>query len=148
MTNGCALEWWTKIQSQDQEQPCHSGSDCSQVFNGGPSSVFLRLSRFSAPLEMESQFGCVVSRRDEVRATESRQKIEECGLVCQVDNSKTQAPLIAIAVKEVVVAHCRVKQISWCDARWIVVHVECPEFRKDYSCCTTGGLTIRQYITS
>ena len=99
-------------------------------------------------LEMETQLSRVVSRLHEVRATKRRQKVEERGLVCQVDGGKSQAPFITIAVKEVVVAHCRVKQVPRRDARWIVVHVKCPEFRKNYSRCTARWLTIRQHITS
>lgn len=83
-----------------------------------------------------------------MRATESRQKVEECGFVCQVDGSKTQAPLVTITVKEVVVTHCSVKEIPRRDAGRIVVHVKRPQLRKNYSRCAARWLTIREYITS
>ena len=115
---------------------------------GSTISIRIALRDGEDHLKVEAQFSCVVSRSNEVRATESRQKVEECGFVCQVDGSKTQAPLVTITVKEVVVAHCGVKEIPRRDAGWIVVHVKRPKFRKNYSRCTARWLTIREYITS
>ena len=97
---------------------------------------------------METQFSRVVSRLDEVGAAESGEKVKERRLVCQVDGGKPQVPLVTIAMKEVVVAHCRVKQIPRRDTCRIVVHVKRPEFRKNYSRCTARWLTIREYVTS
>src|ERR1700676_4209433 len=99
-------------------------------------------------LEMEPEFRRIRSRSHEVGSAEGRQEVVECGLVCQVDDGESQAPLIMIAMKEVVIADCGVEQMTRCDAGWILVQVECPDFRKDDSGCRTGRQTIRTYYVA
>ena len=89
-------------------------------------------------LEVEPEFRRICSWSHEVCPTKRRQKVVERRLICQVNNGKPQAPLIVIAVKEVVIADGSVKQMPRRDARWIMVDVECPEFREGYSGCATG----------
>ena len=87
---------------------------------------------------MKSQLRGIGSWSHEVRTTEGRQKVVECGLVGQVDDGKSQAPPIVIAVKEIVIADCSVKQMPRRDAGWIMVYVERADSREDYSCRATG----------
>src|SRR5260370_31589674 len=69
-------------------------------------------------LEVEAELRRVGSRRDEVRPAERRQEVKERGLVRQVDDREAQAPLVAITMKQVVIAHAGVKQIAWHHPRW------------------------------
>ena len=71
--------------------------------------------------EMEAQLRRVCPWSNEVRPTEGRQEVVECGFVRQVDDGKSQTPLMVIAVKEVVIADGSVKQMSRRDACWIMV---------------------------
>ena len=56
-----------------------------------------------------------------MRAAEGGKEVVERLFVGQVDDCEAQAPLIAVAVKEIIVAHRHVKQIPPFDARRIVV---------------------------
>ena len=55
-------------------------------------------------LEMEAYGARECPRRQVVRPAERRKKIVEGVLVCQIDHFQTRTPLIAVVVKEVVIA--------------------------------------------
>lgn len=76
-------------------------------------------------LEVEGELNGFGSRRDEVRPAERGEEVVQGGLVRQVDDRQAQAPLIAVAVEQVVIAHAGVKQVAWSNAGWIVVLVKC-----------------------
>src|SRR5229473_1381843 len=58
---------------------------------------------------------------------ERRKKVEERGLVRQVDDREAQTPLVAVAMEKVVIAHASVKQIARHHPRRIAVHVKLAE---------------------
>src|ERR1700728_23767 len=72
-------------------------------------------------LEVEAQLHGFAAWRYVVRAAERGQEIVQGGLVGQVDNREAQAPLVPVAVEEVVLAHGGVEQVSRRNARWILV---------------------------
>ena len=76
-------------------------------------------------LEVEAQLRCVRPRGNKVRAAERRQEVVERGLVRQVDGGEAQAPLVMVAMEQVVVPHAGIEQVAWFDARRIVIDVEC-----------------------
>ena len=55
-----------------------------------------------ASLEMEPQFYCLSTRRDEMRAAERGEDIKR-RLVSEIDDRKSQAPFVALSVEEVIV---------------------------------------------
>ena len=83
----------------------------------GPRCLFCRR------LEMEAEFGRHRSRRDVVRSAEGGKEIVERRFVGHVDNCEASAPTEAIAVKQIVVANRKVKEVAWSNARWIVIVV-------------------------
>ena len=72
---------------------------------------------------MEAEFRRVRARRHKVCAAERRQKVVESNLVGQVDDREPQAPLVTVAVKQIVVTGANVEQVSRGDARRIVIVV-------------------------
>ena len=63
-----------------------------------PQDSFLRCKN----LEVEAEFHRFRARRNEVCAAESRQEIVKSYVISQVDYREAQAPLIVIAMKEVI----------------------------------------------
>ncbi len=78
-------------------------------------------SLFRAVLEVEAQFSRIRPRRHKMRSAERRQEIVERHLVGQVDSREPQAPLVAIAMEEVVIANAGIEQVARVDARRIVI---------------------------
>src|SRR5262249_42842731 len=74
-------------------------------------------------LEVETQLHRLAPWRHEVRSAERRQEVVERFLVRQVDHRESQAPLVAIAAEQVVVADADIEQMSWRDAWRILVVV-------------------------
>ena len=70
---------------------------------------------------MEAQLRRQRARRHVVRSAEGGKEVIERHLVGHVDGRKPQAPLVTVAVEQVVVAHRDVEQIARCDAGRIVV---------------------------
>ncbi len=81
-------------------------------------------------LEVEAQLRRIRTRRNEVGAAERGKEVVDRGLVRQVDGGETQAPLVVVAVEEIVFAYAGVKQVARLNARRIVVGVVCPIRRK------------------
>jgi hypothetical protein len=73
--------------------------------------------------EVEGQLHCLGPRRHVVRPAEGGKEIVQRLLVCQVDNREAEAPLVAVGIKEVVMAHANVEQVPWRNALRIVVVV-------------------------
>ncbi len=73
---------------------------------------------------MEAQLNCLRARGYEVRPAERRQKVVRGRFVGQVDDRKTQTPLVPVTVEEVVIAHAGVKQVAGFDARGVAVYVK------------------------
>ncbi len=88
----------------------------------GPGSPARLLSAIC--LEVEAQLRRIRSRRDEMRSAERGKEVVERGLVCQVDGGETQAPLVVVAVEEIVFAHAGVKQVARSNAGWIEVLIK------------------------
>jgi len=78
---------------------------------------------FCNGLEVESDFCCHCARRDIVRAAESGEEVVNRGFVRHVDGRETHAPLIAVAVEEIVVTDSRVKQIARANPGRIVIGI-------------------------
>ena len=72
-------------------------------------------------LEVKAQLRRVTSGRNKVRPTERGQEVVKRGLVRQVDDRESQAPLVAVTVEEVVIPHAGVKEVARVDARRIVI---------------------------
>ena len=72
---------------------------------------------------MEAELDGFGARGDEVRAAEGREEVIQRFLVGQVDDGEAQAPLVAVAVEEIVVADGEIEEIARCDARRILVVV-------------------------
>ena len=70
---------------------------------------------------MEADLGGVGARRNVVRAAKRRDEVVQRVLVPDVDRGQSQTPLVAIAVKEIILPERQVEQIPRRDARWIVV---------------------------
>src|SRR5277367_4185351 len=93
---------------------------CGQASRGATSH---RPAFAPADLEVEAELHGFRPRRHVVRAAERREEVIQRGLVGDVDGRKAQAPLVPIAMEQIVVAHRDVEQIAWCDAWWILVVV-------------------------
>src|SRR6266481_609520 len=63
-------------------------------------------------LEMEGQLRRVRPRRDEVRSAKRGQEVVERGLVRQVDNRETDAPLVVVTMEKVIIAHTGIEQVA------------------------------------
>src|SRR4029077_16295178 len=74
-------------------------------------------------LKVEPQLCRIRPWRNKVRSTKSREEVIKRGLIGDVDRTQLHAPLIAVAVKEIVMSHGKIKEIAWSDPRWIVVIV-------------------------
>ena len=72
-------------------------------------------------LEVETQFRRLRARRDVVGSAEGGKEIIESHCVRQIDDRKTEAPLVAVSVEEVVLAYGEIKEAAWLDPLWIVV---------------------------
>ncbi len=65
-----------------------------------------------AALEVKADLRRQRPRRDVMRAAERREKVVQRVLVAEVDRGETSAPLVAIAVEQIVVADGEVEQIA------------------------------------
>ena len=74
-------------------------------------------------LEVKSNFGGQSARSDVVRAAEGGEEVVERVFVGNVDGGEAQAPLVAVAVEEVVGTEGGVEEAARCDARRILVVV-------------------------
>ena len=72
-------------------------------------------------LEMKAEFYGFSAWRDIVRPAEGGVEIVECFFIGQIDDREAQAPLVAVAVEQVVVAERQVEQAPRLDALWIVI---------------------------
>ena len=70
---------------------------------------------------MEAHFRGVRPRRNKVRSAERRQEVVQRGLVRQVDDCESQAPLVTVTVEEVVISHAGIEQVPRSDPRRIVI---------------------------
>jgi hypothetical protein len=70
---------------------------------------------------VEAQLRRVRARRNEVRSTKGGEKVVERRFVGDVDGAHLQAPLVAVAVKQVVVPHGHVEEVAGRDSRRIMV---------------------------
>ena len=61
-----------------------------------------------------------------MRPAESGKEVVQRQLVGQVDHGEAQAPLVAVAIEQVIVAHARVKQVARGDALGIVIIIFFP----------------------
>src|SRR6266852_6126894 len=75
----------------------------------------------TAVLEVEAQFSRIRPRRHKMRSTERGQEIVERHFVGQVDGREPQAPLVTVAMEQVVVADAVIEQVARVDARRIVI---------------------------
>ncbi len=73
--------------------------------------------------EVEAELRSVRPWRNKVRSAERGQEIVQCRLVRQVDDREAQAPLVVVAVEQVIIAHAGIKQVSRVDAGRIVIVV-------------------------
>ena len=67
---------------------------------------------FDSDLEMKAKFYCLCTGCHKMRPAEGGQEIVKSGFVRQVDHCKSQTPLIAVAVEQVVVANACVEQVA------------------------------------
>jgi hypothetical protein len=74
-------------------------------------------------LEVEAEFDRFCSWRHVVRAAEGGKVIVQSGLVGQIDDRETQAPTVAIATEQIVLANRDVEQTAGSDALRIVIVV-------------------------
>ena len=74
-------------------------------------------------LEVEAELDGFGTRAYEVRAAECGEEVVQGFLVGQVHDGEAEAPLVAIAVEQVVVADGHVEEIPRGDARRILVVV-------------------------
>lgn len=74
-------------------------------------------------LKVEAEVYCFGARAYEMRTAERRKEVVQGFLVGQVDDREAQAPLVTIAVEEVVVADGQVEKVPRCDARRILIVV-------------------------
>src|SRR5215470_15558652 len=74
-------------------------------------------------LEVKAQFGGIAPRRDEVRSAECAQEVVQRFFVRQIDHCEAQAPFVAVAMEQIVVANGQVEKIAGGDARRILVVV-------------------------
>ena len=74
-------------------------------------------------LEVEAQFQRFGARRHEVRAAERGEEVVQRFFVGQIDHREAQAPLVAVAVEEIVMADGQVEQIARRNSRRILVVV-------------------------
>jgi len=75
-------------------------------------------------LKVESEFGRISSRRDEVGSAKRRQEVIQCDFIGEVDDSESQAPpVIVFGAEQVVVPQTHVKQVAGSDTRRIVIIV-------------------------
>src|SRR4051794_29266095 len=72
---------------------------------------------------MEANTGGEGTWRDVVGTAECREKVVERVIVCQVDNLEPGTPLVAVCVKQVVVAERQIEQIALGNSRGIMVIV-------------------------
>ena len=78
-------------------------------------------SLFRAVLEVEAQFGRIRPRRHKMRSAEGGQEIVERHFVGQVDGREPQAPLVTVAMEEVIISDAGIEQVARVDARRIVI---------------------------
>lgn len=74
-----------------------------------------------------------------MRSAERRQKVVESNIIGQVDDREPQAPLIMVAVKQIVVTGANVEQVSRRDSRGIVIVVFRSGRRKANTCGSIQG---------
>ena len=67
------------------------------------------LGQHESRLEVETQFGRKGSRRDEVGSAECGEEVIERDFIGDIDRCETQAPFVAVLLKQVVVSHANVK---------------------------------------
>ncbi len=72
---------------------------------------------------MEAEFHAFRSRRNVVGAAEGGKEVIQNILVGQVDDRKTEAHLVSVAVEQIVMADRQIKQMPRLDALRIVVVV-------------------------
>ena len=70
---------------------------------------------------MEADLGGQCSGRDVVCAAERGKKVVESNFIRQIDNREAQAPLVTVAVKEIVVTRRDIKQTARLDSLRIMV---------------------------
>src|SRR5580704_13875512 len=86
----------------------------------GLSETFNKSARL---LEVEAELHGLGAGGDEVRAAERREEVVQRFLVGQVHDREAQAPLVAVAIEQIVVADRQVEKIPRSDARRILVVV-------------------------
>src|SRR5580704_7569190 len=72
---------------------------------------------------METEFDGFGARRYVVRAAEGGKKIVQGGFVGQVDDREAEAPLVAVTVEKIVVAHGEIEEVTRLNAWRILVVV-------------------------
>ena len=77
--------------------------------------------RCSPPLEMKADLAGNGTRRYVVRAAKRREKVVQRIFISEVDDRQTSAPLMTIAVEQIIVANGDIKHIPRGDTRRIVV---------------------------
>jgi hypothetical protein len=93
---------------------------------------------------VQAELGCQRSRCHVMSAAECGKEVIQCGLVRDIDGGQLQADFVLIAMKQVVVAHSQVKQVSRLNALWIVVVIFRVGRGNSYQ---TGSELCRQAIT-
>ena len=86
-------------------------------------------SRLGYRSRSETQLSGKGARRDVVRAAEGGEEVVERVLVGQIDDRELRAPLVPVAMEDVVVAHGEIEEAAGSDARRIVVVVFRPGSR-------------------
>src|SRR5436305_1683759 len=76
-------------------------------------------------LEVEPQLRRVGPRRNKMSTGEGGKKVIERCLVGDVDSAYLQAPLVSVAVEEVVMTYGHIKKMAGCNTGWIVVVIFC-----------------------
>src|SRR5437763_7138622 len=74
-------------------------------------------------LKVESQLRSDCARADEMRSAKCRKKVVQRFLLRQVNHRHLRAPPETIAMKQIVVAHRQVKQMTWRNPRRIFIVV-------------------------
>ena len=74
-------------------------------------------------LEVESDLCCQRAGRNVVRSAKRRREVVKRNPVRQIDRAELHAPLVSIAMENVVVTNGEIEQIAGRDARRIVIGV-------------------------
>lgn len=77
----------------------------------------------SVALEVETQLHRLRSRRYIMRAAERGNEVVQRLVVSQIDHREAQAPFVAVAIEQIVLAHGNVEQVPRSDALRIVVDI-------------------------